>query len=94
MSHNPPGDTPLIDAFADLGFTPSDAQPRPASQQLQTHHSWKLIAQQRGQSRHRCIHCHVIRTSTQGEGVPQTRYTWDNSSSDRAPACRRMGSGL
>lgn len=52
-------------------------------------HSWKLVAQQHGQSKHRC-HCGTTRTLTQSDGITSTRYTLGNKHFDKAPPCQSV----
>lgn len=52
-------------------------------------HSWYLIAEAAGVTRHRCASCAALRTVTvRAECVPQTRYLAFGKVHDYAPPCK------
>jgi hypothetical protein len=81
-------------AYEDLGGGVTDLPPRKpatATPDAPRQHRWQLIAGEFSTSKHRCIHCGVIRTRiTHTDRFPTTRYlTRDGQTLDRAPPCHR-----
>lgn len=76
----------ITSAYEELGGAAAEVtlQSRPRA------HQWKLIAQERAVSKHRCGRCGSTRTRiNQGDRFPSTRYlTRNGQHSDKAPPCQ------